>query len=64
MQRHDIVPDVHTRSAALRACEKGPQCQPALYLLRAIPHQDVVPVVITRSAAISACEKGQQCQPA
>ena len=60
MQHHDIVPDVITPSAAIRACEKGQQCQPALSLLRAMQHHDIVLDVITHSAALSACEKGRQ----
>jgi len=44
--------------------KRGQQCQPALHLFRALPHQDVVPDVITHSAGIGAGEKEQQCQQA
>jgi len=57
MQHLDIVPDVITPSAAIRACEKGQQCQPALYFLRAIQYYNIVLDVITHSAALSACER-------
>jgi len=47
------MPDGITHSAAIRACEKGRQYQPALYFLRAVQHYNIVLNVIPPSAAMN-----------
>ena len=58
MQRPAGVPDVITYSAAICACEKGPQHQQVLHFLRAMRRHVIVLNAITYEAAISACKNG------
>jgi len=55
MQRHAIVPEVYSCSAAIGVCDKRQQHRQALHLLRVIPRHALEPDVVTYSAASSVC---------
>ena len=60
MQDRKVQPDVISYSAAISACEKGGQWEPALELLQKMQDRKVQPNVISYNAAISAC--GRACE--
>jgi pentatricopeptide repeat protein len=59
-----ISPDIFVYSAAISACGKGSQAQPALDLLGEMKAAGLKPNVIAYNAAISACGNGGQTQSA
>ena len=58
MKSSGVEPSVISYNAAISACEKGGQWEPALQLLEEMKSSGIEPDVISYSAAISACEKG------
>ena len=61
-QQRGLMPGDTAYSAAISACEKGPEKQQDTMLLNQIHHRGLMPGDTAYSAAVSACEKGLEEQ--